>query len=91
MIKDGNGPVGSTEDGQDGLDGRKPSLDAYLRGKLDEYQEWLDKGLISYSSRVIPIQEFLEFNQWILPSDQVLEILQGARSIVVQDCVCRSR
>jgi len=79
------------EDGRSRTKDGEPSLDTYLRSKLGEYQDWLDEGLISYSSRVIPVQESLETNQWILPSDQVLEILKGARSIAVQDCVCRSR
>lgn len=82
---------GPNQNEADWTDGEEPSLDPYLKGKLDEYQEWLDEGLISYSSRVIPIRESLEINQWILPSEQALEILKGARTIAVQDCVCRSR
>ena len=91
MINDENGSMESNEDGQCRVEGGMPSIDTYLSNKLGEYQDWLDEGLISYSSRVIPVQESLETNQWILPSDQVLEILKGAKSIAVQDCVCRSR
>lgn len=34
-------------------------MDPYLEKRLSKYDEWLDKGLISYSSRVIPVSESL--------------------------------
>jgi arginase family enzyme/ferredoxin len=64
--------------------------DPYLTGKLVQYDQWLEEGTISYSSRVIPVSESLDPKQWILPSEQAMDILQAAESVAVQNCECRS-
>jgi ferredoxin len=64
--------------------------DPFLEKRLVKYDEWLLKGQISYSSRVIPISESFDIKQWILPTDQVMEVLHKAKSIAVQNCACRT-
>ena len=72
------------------MDKRKYS-DPYLEKKLGEYDEWLNKGQIAYASRVIPVSESFKTKQWVLPTDQAMEILRGAKSVAVQNCECRTR
>jgi len=64
--------------------------DDFLEKRLTRYDKWLAKGLISHSSRVIPVTESFSPEQWVLPSAQALAIIKGAASIAVQDCECRS-
>ena len=62
----------------------------FLEKRLVKYDEWLAKGLISCSSRVIPVAESFSTKQWVLPTEQVLGVLQKADSLAVQDCECRT-
>jgi Pyruvate/2-oxoacid:ferredoxin oxidoreductase delta subunit len=65
-------------------------IDHFLEKRLIKYDEWLSKGQISYSSKVIPISESFNTKQWVLPTEQVMEILRNAKSIAVQNCECRT-
>ena len=65
-------------------------IDPFLEKRISKYDEWLSKGLISHSSKVIPISESLHAKQWVLPTEQVLEILGNAQSLAVQNCECRT-
>lgn len=65
-------------------------IDAFLETRLARYDDWLSKGQISFSSKVIPVTESLNANQWVLPTEQALEILRNAKSVAVKDCDCRS-
>lgn len=65
-------------------------MDSFLKSRLIEYKNWIETGKIRYSAKIIPVNESLEEKQWILPSDQVLEILRKARTIALSDCICRS-
>jgi ferredoxin len=65
-------------------------IDTFLEKRLSKYDEWLNKGQISFSSKVIPITESLNAKQWVLPGEQAMEILRNAKSVAVQDCECRS-
>jgi len=70
---------------------RKPqTADPFLKERYVTYQEWLSRGQISFSSKVIPVAESLEAKQWVLPTEQAMAILREARSVVVQDCECRT-
>jgi len=69
---------------------KKKYLDPFLEKRLVKYDEWLAKGLISCSSRVIPVAESFSTKQWVLPTEQVLGVLQKADSLAVQDCECRT-
>lgn len=64
--------------------------DPFLEKRLVKYDEWLEKGLIPYSSRVIPVSDSFDTKQWILPTDQVMEVLRKSKSIAVQHCACRA-
>lgn len=65
-------------------------LDPFLNKRVVKYDEWLNKGQISFSSKVIPVAESFSAKQWVLPTEQVLKILQNAQSVAVQNCECRS-
>ena len=65
-------------------------VDRYLEKRMTTYDTWLSKGLIEYSSRVIPVSESLHPEQCILPTERALEILSNAQSVAVQECECRS-
>jgi ferredoxin len=64
--------------------------DPFLEKRLVNYDKWLNKGQISASSKVIPVSESVATKQWVLPTEQVMEILTNASSVAVQDCECRT-
>jgi Pyruvate/2-oxoacid:ferredoxin oxidoreductase delta subunit len=64
--------------------------DLFLEKYLEKYDKWLGAGEIAYASRVVPVRESLEAKQWVMPSEQALEILRSAETIALNDCVCRS-
>jgi len=66
-------------------------MDPFLQGYIDKYDKWIDQDLISYASKVVPVGEAMDTIQHILPSRQATQILRGARSITLADCVCRQR
>ncbi len=63
--------------------------DSFLLDRAVKYDEWLNKGLISFSSKIIPVSESLRGEKWVLPSEQAAEILRNAKSLALQKCVCR--
>jgi ferredoxin len=65
--------------------------DAYLARRLKRYDRWVRERRIPFSSKVIPVQESLAGQQWVLPTAQVLEFLRNARSFALTECECRSR
>ena len=65
-------------------------LDAFLEKYLTKYDQWMVRGQISFSSKVIPVSESLVAKQWVMPAEQVLRVLEAAESIALQDCVCRT-
>lgn len=65
-------------------------MDDFLSTRLDKYAAWLDDRKIAYSAKIVPVKASLENKQWILPTEQVLEIIAGAATIALTDCVCRS-
>ena len=64
--------------------------DPFLKERLDRYDRWLRMGGISHSSKVIPVRESIEGEQWVLPTEQATAILRRASSMAVQDCECRT-
>ena len=66
------------------------SKDLFLEKYMEKYDKWLEAGEISYASRVVPVRESLEAKQWVMPSEQALEILRSAETIALNNCVCRS-
>ena len=65
-------------------------LDAFLEKRLTRYDQWMAKGQISFSSKVIPVSESLDAKQWVMPTEQVLRVLETAESIALQNCECRT-
>ena len=65
-------------------------LDSFLEKRLTKYDQWMAKGQISFSSKVIPVSESLDAKQWVMPTEQVLRVLEAAESIALQDCECRT-
>jgi Pyruvate/2-oxoacid:ferredoxin oxidoreductase delta subunit len=65
-------------------------LDSFLEKRLTKYDQWMAKGKISYSSKVIPVSESLYAKQWVMPTEQVIQVLESAGSIALQDCECRT-
>jgi ferredoxin len=71
------------------MDLEKP-MDEHLKEYVDKYAQWRKTGNFTVSSRVIPVQESFQPEQWVMPSDQVLTILKDSRSFALIDCVCRT-
>lgn len=69
---------------------KRKYIDPFLEKRIIRYDEWLEKGQISYSSKVIPVSESFRTKQWVLPTEQVIGILQKGESVAFQDCECRS-
>ena len=69
---------------------KETQIDAFLEKRLTKYDRWMAKGQISFSSKVIPVSESFGAKQWIIPTEQVLRILEAAEFIALQDCVCRT-
>lgn len=65
--------------------------DRFLEERFDRYNNWISEGKIPSSSRVIPIHESINSLQWVLPTNQVIEILRNTRSFALQNCSCRTK
>ncbi len=63
--------------------------DLFLSKRLAKYDKWLDGEKIQFSSKVIPINESLDSVKWVIPTEQVLDILRNARSFALAECECR--
>ena len=63
--------------------------DPFLEKRLIKYDEWLSKGQLSFSSKVVPVSESFDDKQWVLPTEQAMEILSNAKSVALQNCECR--
>jgi ferredoxin len=68
----------------------KTRLDSFLKERLTKYDRWMTKGQISFSSRVIPVSESIDAKKWVMPTEQVLRLLEAAESIALTDCLCRT-
>jgi ferredoxin len=64
--------------------------DEHLLQVLRKYDQWMREGKIPYAGKVLPIREAFHMGQWILPTQQAIEILRNARSFALADCTCRS-
>jgi|GEM_PF-3407227 len=65
-------------------------MDDFLKSYVTKYDRWRQEGSFSFSSKIIPVNESISASQWILPSDQVLQILKDAESFALTDCICRT-
>ncbi|MDR3589462.1 MAG: 4Fe-4S binding protein [Negativicutes bacterium] len=65
--------------------------DQYLEERMARFDQWKQEGKIPASSKVIPLQESLFGLQWVLPTQQVVELLRNLRTLALTDCTCRTR
>lgn len=65
--------------------------DKYLEERLAKFDKWIQEGKIPSSSKVIPLQESLSGLQWVLPTQQVVQLLRNLRVLALADCDCRVR
>ena len=65
-------------------------MDEFLKKFVDKYDEWRKSEQFTYSSKIIPVGISFEAKQWVLPQEQVLKVLQDARSFALTDCICRT-
>jgi len=70
---------------------KKEERDEELEQRLQKYDRWIKEGKIPSSSKVIPVQQSLGGGQWVLPTQQVLEILRNSRSFALANCLCRTK
>ncbi len=65
-------------------------MDEHLKSYADKYERWRKEGDFTGSSKVVPVRESFTPQQWILPGQQVLQVLRDARSFALTACVCRT-
>ncbi|HWR38457.1 MAG TPA: 4Fe-4S dicluster domain-containing protein [Patescibacteria group bacterium] len=65
--------------------------DEYLEARLAKFDQWIREGKIPTSSKVIPLTESLSGLQWVLPTQQAVEILRNMRTFALAKCQCRER
>ncbi len=68
---------------------KKEERDEKLEKRMHRVDGWVKEGKIPCSSKVIPVLQSQEFLQWVLPTQQVLEILRNSRSFALANCLCR--
>lgn len=64
--------------------------DSFLEDYLVKYDQWIAAGKVPHAARIIPLGASLAMQPWVLPTEQVMEILGRARTVAVWPCVCRS-
>ncbi|NIM59319.1 MAG: hypothetical protein GTO16_10305 [Candidatus Aminicenantes bacterium] len=63
--------------------------DVFLEKRLRRYEMWLREDLIEVSSKVVPVNESLQAKQWVLPTEQAIEIIRNSKSFALTECLCR--
>jgi Pyruvate/2-oxoacid:ferredoxin oxidoreductase delta subunit len=63
----------------------------YIEKRLARYDRWVREGKVPFSSKVVPVGESLAAQQWVVPTEQVIEFLRNARSFALINCECRTR
>ena len=70
-----------------------PRMDAELAALFEQYIQETQGGGITRSlpamHRVIPVEEAIPFDLEIFPYERATELLEGAKSWGVRDCICR--
>jgi Pyruvate/2-oxoacid:ferredoxin oxidoreductase delta subunit len=70
---------------------KKDARDEELEKRMQMFDNWVKEGKIPSSSKVIPVRQSAECLQWVLPTQQVMEILRNSRSFALAECLCRKR
>jgi Pyruvate/2-oxoacid:ferredoxin oxidoreductase delta subunit len=63
--------------------------DDHLQKILEKHSAWKREGKIAFAGRILPVQEAFRLEQWILPTQQALQILKDAHTFALADCTCR--
>jgi electron transport complex protein RnfB len=70
-----------------------PRMDAELAALFEQYYQETQGGAIIRDMpavhRVVPVEEAIPFDLEIFPHEQATELLEGAKSWGVRDCICR--
>ncbi len=67
----------------------KTGYEEYLEKIEARYDRLISEGKMTNSSRVIPVNVALKPKQWVLPSEEAISILSGAKNIALTKCQCR--
>lgn len=70
---------------------KKEERDEELEKRMHMFDGWVKEGKIPSSSKIIPVQQSVSALQWVLPTQQVLEILRNSRSYALAPCLCRTK
>lgn len=70
---------------------KKEERDEALEKRMHMFDGWIREGKIPSSSKVVPVQQSLEVLQWVLPTQQMREILRNSRSFALANCLCRTK
>lgn len=62
-----------------------------IKQRMEMFDGWVKAGKIPTSSKVIPVRQSVECLQWVLPTQQVVEILRNSRSYALAPCACRTK
>jgi ferredoxin len=62
-----------------------------IKKRMEMFDGWVKEGKIPTSSKVIPVKQSVSALQWVLPTQQVLEILRNSRSYALANCLCRTK
>ncbi len=63
----------------------------HLLKVMERYDKLIGDRELSSATKVIPIKESFQIQQWVLPTEQAEEILRNAQSVALTDCACRTR
>lgn len=47
----------------------KETKDVFLEERLERVDRWIQEGQIPFSSKVIPVNESIPTQQWVLPTE----------------------
>jgi ferredoxin len=64
--------------------------DEHLLAILEKYDGWMHEGKIPYAGKILPVREAFRAQQWILPTQQALQILRSVRAFALAACTCRT-
>jgi Pyruvate/2-oxoacid:ferredoxin oxidoreductase delta subunit len=64
--------------------------DEHLLAILEKCDGWMREGKIPYAGKVLPVREAFHPQQWILPMQQVIQILRNARAFALVECTYRT-
>jgi NAD-dependent dihydropyrimidine dehydrogenase PreA subunit len=61
----------------------------YISTRIEKTERTIKSGQLKYSSKVIPVRKAIPVTQYVLPTQQAIEILKEARFFALAKCGCR--